>query len=56
MFPPSPFTATLTVETYNIIEGTDRDRFCEALGTAVAAVVSVSGRTPVRNHARTLAS
>ena len=56
VFPPSPFTAAIIVETYNLIEGTDRDRFREALRTAVAAVMSARGRTPVRNHARTLAS
>jgi hypothetical protein len=55
VFPPSHFPATLVVETYNLIEGTERERFREALRTAVATVMSVSGRTPVRNHARTLA-
>jgi hypothetical protein len=43
----TPFPATLVVETYNLIEGTDRDRFREALRTAVAAAEAIQGEVLV---------
>jgi hypothetical protein len=43
----TPFAATLVVETYNLIEGTDRDRFREALRTAVAAAEAIQGEVLV---------